>query len=744
MNSGSISRVVTHPLFHSLARRSALYRTSCLALFCSLGVCALPGAASATIAQRTTTTTITLPQALEAASNNFCVWGYCTNFSPRLYQAPMADGRTLIGWTDANGNGHVSRVSGATIQQTFDFAATPVRGLVVHADNSFAVLLHVNLADPNIFNHYMEIQLLNATGTVQWTTKLLNNTMIGLTPGVAPDPQDIGDSRLSYGGGMYAAYFAVKAEPDASNLEHNGDQLTFVNDAGVISTTTGWGWGLSHSLAELVDYQPTLGRMTALGVSDCYPGRGLYADDTGALFPDAANCGGSTAMQLGQMAATSGGSWLVAFSAQSEAAFTDGFGTAQPAFSAPGVGVLSFNGTYTPSAVTWLTNTDGTDQRDPVLARIGTSLSSNRFLVGWYLQNEATFNMEVINPSGAVLNPLETVSPTAGWGNRDDSLKSRPDGSISWLQGAAGATTLQMYRYAEIAPARDFNGDRSSDILWRNTNGDVVLWFMQGGKLTSSADLGVIPAAWTIAGTGDFNGDGNVDILWRNSNGDVTLWFMNGGTIASSADLGVIPSSWTIAGAGDFNDDGTTDILWRNSSGDAVVWFMKNGAIASSADLGVIPATWSIAGTGDFNGDGTSDILWRNSNGDTVIWFIQGGTIASSTDLGLIPAAWSIAATGDFNGDGKSDILWRNSNGDTVVWFVNGATVTSSTDLGVIPAVWSIAGTGDFNGDGTTDILWRNSSGDVVPWFMQNGAISSSGDLGVLPSSWTIVPPTVQ
>ena len=627
-----------------------------------------------------------------------------------------------------------------------------MRGLVVHADNSFAVLLLVDLADSNIFNHYMQLQLLTATGTVQWTTKLLNNTQIGLTPGVAPDPQEIGDSRLGYGGGLYAAYFAVKAEPDASNLEHNGDQLSFVNDAGVVQpwpsintpSGIGWGWGLSHSLAELVDYQPTLGRITALGVSDCFPGRGMYADDTGALFPDAADCGGSTAMQLGQMAATTGGSWLVAFSAQSEAAFKDAFGNAQPAFSAPGIGVLSFNGTYTPSAVTWLTNTDGTDQRDPVLARIGTNLSSNRFLVGWYLQNETTFNMEVINPKGSVLNPSETVSPTAGWGNRDDSLKSRPDGSITWLQGAAGATALQMYRYQEITPARDFSGVRTSDILWRNSTGDVVIWFMQGGTISSTADLGVVPATYTIAGTGDFNGDGTADILWRQSNGDVVIWSMQGGTIASSTDLGVIPTSWTIAGTGDFNDDGTTDILWRNANGDTVIWLMKAGTISSSTDLGVIPTTWTIAGTGDFDGDGTTDILWQNANGDVVTWSLKAGAISSTADLGVIPAAWSIAGTGDFNGDGRSDILWRNSNGDVVSWFMQGGKISSTADLGIIPGAWTIAGMGDFNGDGTTDILWRNSNGDVVPWLLQNGAIASSKDLGVIPATWAIVPPTVQ
>ena len=75
----------------------------------------------------------------------------------------------------------------------------------------------------------------------------------------------------------------------------------------------------------------------------------------------------------------------------------------------------------------------------------------------------------------------------------------------------------------------------TNQVLWRNTNGDVNLWMMSGGAISSSTDLGVIPANWTIQGVGDFNGDGTPDILWRNSNGDVVIWFMTASSIASTA-----------------------------------------------------------------------------------------------------------------------------------------------------------------------------------------------------------------
>src|SRR5437867_5675253 len=101
-------------------------------------------AASATPAQalrkeRITTPTLTLPAALEPAASSFHLWTSYT-LGPRLYHEPMADGRTMIGWTDSAMNGHVSIV-GTTVETTFDFPAEPVRGLVAHADGSFAVLL---------------------------------------------------------------------------------------------------------------------------------------------------------------------------------------------------------------------------------------------------------------------------------------------------------------------------------------------------------------------------------------------------------------------------------------------------------------------------------------------------------------------------------------------------------------------------------------------------------------------------
>jgi hypothetical protein len=73
---------------------------------------------------------------------------------------------------------------------------------------------------------------------------------------------------------------------------------------------------------------------------------------------------------------------------------------------------------------------------------------------------------------------------------------------------------------------------------------------MNGGTILSSAGLGTIATAWSIVGQRDFNGDGMADLLWRDSSGDLAIWFMNGTTVSSGVGLGTIPTSWSMQGAG--------------------------------------------------------------------------------------------------------------------------------------------------------------------------------------------------
>jgi hypothetical protein len=386
-------------------------------------------------------------------------------------------------------------------------------------------------------------------------------------------------------------------------------------------------------------------------------------------------------------------------------------------------------------------------------AKVALSADGNTLIMGGYTDNSSAGAAWIFSRSGTTWSQRGAKlvgSGAVGPATQGLAVAMSGDRRTALVGGIGDVASVgATWAYALVGP-HDLNADGMSDVVWRNAEGDVAVWLMNGTQITPGPVYGPISAAWSIVGQRDFNGDGKADLLWSNTNGDVSIWLMNGTTVSSAVDLGVVGNGWTIVGNGDFNGDGHGDILWRNSNGDSSIWLMTGTAtqvsVLSAVDLGLVPTSWSVARTGDFNGDGKTDILWRNTNGDTSIWLMTGnGTqvqVSSMTDIGLVPLSWTIAGTGDFNGDGTSDILWHNSNGDAAIWLMtsNGTQVqvSSTHDLGVIPTSWGVALTGDFNGDTMSDILWRNTNGDTSLWFMSGAAVSSVSGLGVVPTSWVV------
>lgn len=101
-----------------------------------------------------------------------------------------------------------------------------------------------------------------------------------------------------------------------------------------------------------------------------------------------------------------------------------------------------------------------------------------------------------------------------------------------------------------IAGVGDFNGDGVTDILWRETStGQVDLWLMNGTvsgttSIASVHTVGFVPTVWTVALVQDFNGDAHADILWRESDGTVAMWLMNGPTLIGSGIVAEVPTNW--------------------------------------------------------------------------------------------------------------------------------------------------------------------------------------------------------
>jgi hypothetical protein len=318
------------------------------------------------------------------------------------------------------------------------------------------------------------------------------------------------------------------------------------------------------------------------------------------------------------------------------------------------------------------------------------------------------------------------------------NVETGPSNVVVIANGIASAPVGVAVEHSAYAKPPDFDGDGDSDILWRNANGQVSIWFMNGATHSSTSQLGAVTQAQSIVGTGKFNSDGDTDILWRNINGQVSLWLMTGAT-HTTVNLGTVPTTQTVIGTGDFNGDGTTDILWRTAAGQVSIWLMSGGAHTSTMNLGTISTAQTIVGTGDFDGDGTTDILWRNANGQVSVWLMKAGAHSSTVNLGVISAAQTIVGTGDFDGDGTTDILWRNTNGQVQIWLMKAGAHKSTVNLGVVPIEKQIAATSDFEGNGTSDILWRDSDGQVSIWFMKAGAHTTTANLGVVAMTQTII-----
>ena len=116
--------------------------------------------------------------------------------------------------------------------------------------------------------------------------------------------------------------------------------------------------------------------------------------------------------------------------------------------------------------------------------------------------------------------------------------------------------------------------------MWRNhSTGHVGWWEMHNGTATWRS-MAISGLDYKAVGIGDFNGDGTSDILWR----DDVIWQSRvvGDCNGSPAwhYLGVSAVEQRVVGIGDFDGNGTSDVLWRDASNGYVGWWeMNNGTV---------------------------------------------------------------------------------------------------------------------------------------------------------------------
>lgn len=284
----------------------------------------------------------------------------------------------------------------------------------------------------------------------------------------------------------------------------------------------------------------------------------------------------------------------------------------------------------------------------------------------------------------------------------------------------------------------DFDGDRRSDVVWRNiATGANTIW-LSANSASRQAVTGVTNLAWRIDGIGDFDGDGKSDLFWRNhSNGKNVIW--SGGASSRAIAVPAVSTNWEVVAAADFDGDGADDLFWRNTStGANTVWRSADKA-RIMATLGVSNLAWKVEGAGDFDSDGRADVLWRNdATGANTIWKGADGR-KQQRMTGVVNLSWKIAGVGDFNGDRYADVLWRNAaTGSNAIWKAGNSRTTQAVS-GVRNLSWTVVGIGDYDADGRSDILWRNTSTGANMIWRSASSTQQQHVAGVSNQRWVVI-----
>ncbi len=395
--------------------------------------------ASGPLLDRLDVVDIEVPEGVKAGVGNWRIWGTSSLHVAPVFTSPRPGCGSFVGFTTGSGSitARVVALDAADeVEASLDLAAgLELRGLAAESTSTFGALLWDPIAQ-RIFVRRFDV----ASGELS-STELTN-------PDNTPTDFGIGDSRLEYGGGTYGAYYHVH-----SDSGHEGDTLKWV-DAASGAESTGWGWGCSHSMSNLLRFNPAVGDFMPACVTDCYPGTsgdfgttsigGIYLDHNGAHVLDvAAGCNGSVAGELGGAGLAPNG-WVMTFNAH-QAPATLGQQSYDPGSMNQDIGFVAIGANLDPGAVVWLTTTPG-DEDDATAVRWQPSDDpAEQYVVGWH--GDDTHWLARVDASGSLLEGPVDLAGAAAWGKRDDPMRAHENGDVGWSWFSdPGSTTLHVAR----------------------------------------------------------------------------------------------------------------------------------------------------------------------------------------------------------------------------------------------------------------------------------------------------------
>jgi len=398
--------------------------------------------ATGAIADRLTTSDVTVPAGVKPGVRNYRIWGASMLKVAPLYTAPLANCGTLLCYTSGTAsapNARAVRLDAADkMAAAIDLGAgLECRGIAAEPDGHFAALLWDNAADK------IYVRRFDITGTQSWSTELTNSDN-------HPTDFGIGESRLEFGGDKYGAYYHVH-----SDSGHEGDTLKFTA-AATGAQTTQWGWGCSHSMSNLLTWHAQAASFLPTCVTDCYPGTGsgdfpavsiggVYTDNKNKVMSVDAGCNGSVAGELGGAAIAPVG-WKVTFNAH-QAPAVMGDSSYSTATMNQDIAFVAIDASHKLSgSVVWLTTTPANEADSAIARWQPEGDATEQYLVGW-MEPTAMYKLARVGAAGNFLEGPTDVGARAKWGQRDDPFRVHTNRDVVWgWFDAANATTVHVAR----------------------------------------------------------------------------------------------------------------------------------------------------------------------------------------------------------------------------------------------------------------------------------------------------------
>jgi hypothetical protein len=405
------------------------------------------GALPATLFDRIRKSSVSVSAGVKEGVQNWRIWRRRhLNVAP-VFSAPLTNCETLVCYTSGDGStptAHVLRLTAQDqlAQEIVTEAGVECRGLAAGDGGAFAALLWNDQGDADPPQDTIAIHRYDASGSPLGATELVNDDN-------HPTDFGIGESRLEFGSGRYGAYYHVH-----SLSGHEGDTLKWV-DAASGAETTEWDWGCSHSMSNLLRFDPTAGDFMSACVTDCYPGTdgdfasmsigGIYLNRREKVMDVAAGCNGDVAGELGSAAVSPGG-WKLVFNAH-QAPTTLGQDSYDETSMNQDIGFASITGDLSPGSVVWLTSTAELNEADSSIALYQPSGAAEQYLVGWAEGDGDVYKLAIVDAAGAFIDAPIDVTASVQWGRRDDPFRQHHDGDVIWAWfDQPGSTTLNIAR----------------------------------------------------------------------------------------------------------------------------------------------------------------------------------------------------------------------------------------------------------------------------------------------------------